>query len=114
VPDDGDAGRDARGAQPIRIDLHRTGGFGGIPVRGSIDLAALPREQAAELTDLIERVDFAALERGPADTRRPDEFRYDLSISYPDRRDHLVVGDSSAPPSLRALIARVLELAQRR
>jgi hypothetical protein len=102
------------GGQPFRIDLERTGGFAGIPLRGSVDVAALPPEQAGALADLVERVDFAALERQPAPQAWPDEFRYDLTVVRGDRRHHLVTGDRSATPELRELLARVVELAGRR
>lgn len=102
------------GDEPFRIELTRTGGFAGIRLHGVVDVGALPPEQAAALTDLVDRVDFAALERQPAQPARPDEFRYDLTVTRGDRRHHLVTGDRSASPELHALLARLVELAGRR
>jgi hypothetical protein len=102
------------GDRPFRIQLTRTGGFGGLRLDGAVDVEALPPEQAASLTELVDRVDLAGLERQPAGQAMPDEFRYDLTVIRGDRRHHLVVGDHSAPPELRALLARLVELTRRR
>lgn len=102
------------GDEPFRIELTRTGGFGGLRLDSAVDVGALPPEQAAALTDLVERVDLDALERQPAQQALPDEFRYDLTVVRGDRRHHVVVGDRGAPPELRALLARLVELAGRR
>jgi hypothetical protein len=101
------------GDRPFRMELERTGGFGGLRLHSSVDVGVLPPEQAAALTDLVDRVDFVALERRPAQQASPDEFRYDLTVARGDRRHHLVVGDRSAPPELRELLARLVELAGR-
>lgn len=102
------------GDEPFRIELTRTGGFGGLRLDGAVDVGALPPEQAAAVTDLVERVDLDALERQPVQQALPDEFRYDLTVVRGGRRHHVVVGDRGAPPELRALLARLVELAGRR
>jgi emfourin len=99
------------GDRPFRIDLTRTGGFGGLRLHGSVDVGTLPPEQAAALTDLVDGVDFAALEGQPVQKAWPDEFRYDLTIIRGDRHHHLIMGDRSVPPELRALLSRLVELA---
>jgi hypothetical protein len=102
------------GEGPIRVELTRTGGFAGVRLHSSANVDALPPEQAAALADLIDQVDFAALEGQPNQQAWPDEFRYDLTVIRGDRRHRVVIGDRSAPPELRALLARLVELAGRR
>jgi hypothetical protein len=99
------------GDRPFRMELTRTGGFAGLRLHSSVDVGALPPEQVTALTDLVDRIDFAALERQPVQQAWPDEFRYDLTVIRGDRRHHLVAGDRSVPPELRALLARLVELA---
>lgn len=101
------------GDRPFRMELTRSGGFGGLRLHSSVDVDALPLEQTAALTDLVDRVDLAALEQQPVQQAWPDEYRYELTVIRGDRRHHLVVGDRSAPPELRALLARLVELAGR-
>ena len=79
-----------------------------------MDVGALPPDQAADLTDLVDQADLAALEHRPSQQASPDEFRYDLTVLRDDRHHHLLVGDRSATPELRALLARLVELAGRR
>lgn len=97
--------------QPFRIELTRTGGFGGLRVHSTVDVGTLPPDQAAALTDLVDQV---ALARQPVEQAFPDEFRYDLTVLRGDRRHHLLVGDTGATPELRALLNRLVELAARR
>ena len=101
------------GDQPARFDLTRTGGFGGLRLHSTVDVAALPPEEAAALTDLLDQVDFDALERQPPQDPTPDEFSYDLTVTRGGRRHHVVVGDRGAPPELHAVLSAVVKLARR-
>lgn len=96
--------------EPFRIELTRTGGFGGIRLHGSLDVTGLAPAQAAALTQLVDQVDFDVLQRTPPQPTSPDEFRYDLTVTRGDRRHHLVMGDRNASPELHALLARLAQL----
>jgi hypothetical protein len=102
------------GDQLFRIELTRSGGFGGLRLHSTVDVGALPPDQAADLTGLVDQAGLAALERQPSQQASPDEFRYDLTVLRGDRHHHVVVGDRGATPELRALLARLVELAGRR
>jgi hypothetical protein len=98
------------GPRATRIDLTRTGGFGGLTLRGTVDLDSLPATQADELSDLLAAVDFATLDQAGMAEPRPDEFHYDMRVVSPQGIHHVLAGDSTAPPPLRALIAQVVAL----
>ncbi len=88
------------GHRATRIDLTRTGGFGGLTLRGTVDLDTLPAAEADELSDLLAAVDFAALDQAGTAEPRPDEFRYDVRVVSPQGTHHVLAGDSTAPPPL--------------
>jgi hypothetical protein len=99
--------------EPFHIELVRTGGFGGLRLRGAVDVNELPADQAATLTDLVDRADLAGAQAQPAPAAFPDEFRYDLTVTRGGSRQRLVTGDRSASPELRALLAQLVELTAR-
>jgi emfourin len=101
------------GEEPFRIELVRTGGFGGLRLQGTVDVNQLPAEQAAALTGLLDRAGLAGGRDRPARPAAPDEFRYDLTVIRGDTRQHLVTGDRDASPELRELLARLVELTGR-
>ncbi len=99
--------------QPVQIELTRSGGFAGRRLHVSLRSSDLPPEQAAAVSDLLERVDLPALASRPQTSpRRPDEFLYELSVAGGDRQDHLTVADHEVTPELRALVTRLVELAR--
>jgi hypothetical protein len=93
---------------PDRVEVVRTGGFAGIPRRGSIDLTgATPDER--------ERVDRAladlrsAAAKAPADAlARPDAFTYSVAAVGGGAREETVVPEHALPESARPLVDRAL------
>jgi hypothetical protein len=107
----------ADGTEHVRVELVRTGGFGGMELRGTLDTAQLPRPDAEDLAGLVEQVDFDSFGHGGAagdeaatGTRRavPDAFQYRLSVQRGGRRWSAVFDESQVPPELRPLLAKLV------
>lgn len=92
----------------MRIDLTRSGGYGGLTVRSSVDTAELEPEEAQALETLVDEVDWASL-AGPAPTPgTADRFSYRLTVTGADGQSEVVVGEASMTPALRRLVDDVL------
>jgi hypothetical protein len=102
-------------ADPIRIEVDRSGGFADRAVHAAIDTSSLPVDQAKEISDLVDRVDFAALAgRGPAQRHagRPDRFQYDLTVRQAGSTYRLSLPESDLPAELKELLGRVMAYGQ--
>lgn len=91
----------------MKIRIARTGGFAGLSLRATIDVDLLPPAERADVLRLAAEADLAAL---PADLRAaaPDRFRFELE--WDGMR--LAADEAAAPAPLRALFARLIDLAR--
>jgi hypothetical protein len=103
------------GDAPIRIDLLRSGGLGGFTVQTSADTRTLAREEARELTAMVDRLDFGDLARR---TRQPargaDRFHYELTVQQGAARHRVSLPESAVPAELRPLLAWLVARARGR
>jgi hypothetical protein len=94
---------------PIRIEVDRSGGFADRAVHAAIDTGTLPADQAKQISDLVDRVDFAALaEPGRRHATRPDRFQYDLTVRLGASTHRLSLPESALPAELKELLGRVM------
>ena len=91
---------------PLRVDIVRTGGFGGTSRRSSVQLASLPEQDARELGTALAKLEEEAASAGRSGSAR-DAFQYRLTITYPDHQRDVSLSDASASPEVRALLARL-------
>jgi hypothetical protein len=97
-------------AQRIHVEVERTGGFGGLVTTRSADTDSLPTDDARQLTELVDGLDFEALRHQPESTRSlPDAFQYDITISRGAENLRLRVRDPDVPAELRPLIHFVIQ-----
>ncbi len=97
-------------AQRIHVEVKRTGGFGGLVTTRSADTDSLSTEDARQLRDLVDGLDFEAMQHLPESTRSvPDAFQYDLVISRGAENLRLRVRDPDVPAELRPLIQFVMQ-----
>jgi len=98
----------------ITVELERTGGFGGLVTRRSLDTADLPAEEAARLRSLVAEADLDAA--GDAAARAtvpvPDAYHYRLTVVAGGRRWDLSLSDPQVPPDLRPLLRTILASAR--
>jgi hypothetical protein len=96
--------------QHVRVDVERTGGFGGLVTRGSADTDSLPAEESRELTRLVMDLDVEALRKAPSPTRTiPDAYEYDIVISMDGEQVTVHAQDPDLPGQLRPLLRFVLQ-----
>ena len=92
----------------IRVNLVRSGGFGGLSREGSLDTSALDPQAAREVVELVDRLDLPRLAQTPPAPGMPDGFQYDLTVERGDRQWQLSLAESQVAPELRPLLQRVL------
>ncbi len=96
--------------QRVRVDVERTGGFGGLVTRRSADTDSLPEADARELAQLVAALDLEALQKAPSPTRTvPDAYQYDIVISTGGDQVTLHAQDPDVPAQLRPLIRFVVQ-----
>ena len=100
----------------VRVELQRSGGVTGIPLKASVDTRDLEEPEAQELRALVDRADVPALaERssGPG-PGQPDRFEYELTVTIDDRPYQIRLGETEVTEKAKPLIQRLLDLARRR
>jgi len=96
-----------------KIQFERTGGFGGLRTAVTVDLSALPPEQAQQIQDLIESSTFFDLPSSPPMLGTgADQFYYRLTIAGQDREHSIETTDTAAPEGLRPLLRELTLLAR--
>ncbi|MGH9177172.1 MAG: protealysin inhibitor emfourin [Acidimicrobiales bacterium] len=102
------------GDKATRVNFQRSGGFGGVTLSKDIDTSELAEDEAAELEQLLDRVDFTA---DPAPQPRgggADRFQYDLTVERGGERYQLTCGEAQLTPELKELVDRLQAMARRR
>ena len=96
-----------------RIKFERTGGFAGMRIGADIDLDDLPEDQARELRELLDDVDFDELpEQLMGKQQMPDGFDYSITVES-DKRKHTVhTTDTSAPDKMQPLLELLYRIAR--
>jgi len=97
----------------MRIEFERTGGFAGMRLSTSVDVADLsPRDQEM-LESAVESADFFQLPR-QMNSAAPgaDRFQYHLVIEREGNCHEVEVGEAVIPDSLRPLIEHLSMLAR--
>jgi len=90
----------------IRVKLERSGGFGGLlPPPRTLDTAQLTEEAAREVAALVETAERA--EPVAPERKAPDATHYELTILREGRVRRLSFDDTTLPPEIRPLIARI-------
>lgn len=96
-----------------RIKFERTGGFAGIRIGADIDLDDLSEEQARELRELLDNVDFDELpEQLIGKTQMPDSFNYSITVESEKRKHTVQTTDASAPEKMQPLLELLYRIAR--
>jgi len=81
-----------------------------VPLRTSLDTAALPEDEAHEIEQLVEASNFFSLpETSPDPSSGADQFQYNLTVN----QHRVSMGETLVPDSLRPLLVRLTALARR-
>jgi len=97
-----------------KIKFERSGGFAGITLSSKLDPAALPEDEAEQARKLIDDANLFELPKQiKSRSPKPDSFEYKITIQEKSKRRTIVVGDQSAPASLKPLIDYLVERAKK-
>jgi hypothetical protein len=89
----------------IRLQLARSGGFGGLSLPVIVlDTSGRTRQYGEELARLLEQAERAPLRQAG---NVPDAMRYELTVSTGGAVRRLSFNDASATPELRRLMERI-------
>lgn len=93
----------------LRIELTRSGGFGGLTTKlGELDTSELPENDARAIADLVKKADVPKLAAAsPIRGTGADRFQYHLAVEDDAGRHELTVSEDQMPEELRPLIDRV-------
>lgn len=90
----------------MKIELERSGGFTGIPLRRSISSDNLPASEQTKLAGLVHASGFFDLPAEiPNSQPGADRFQYQISIEDGGVSHSVKVDEASLPDTLRPLIA---------
>ena len=99
--------------QVERIKFERTGGFAGMRIATDLKMDDLPVEQARQLSDLLEDLDFEELpEQMINKASMPDQFTYKITVQTKQREHTVITGDTSAPEKMQELLQLLNRLAR--
>ena len=101
----------------MRIDFHVDGGlaaFPGLARSVTIDCAALPHAQTAELRALVERARFFALPERISSKVKPDARAYTIAIDDGRQSRTVTVSEPVEDTALRELISALRDHARAR
>ncbi len=92
-----------------RLEFRRSGGIvAGNRLETSVDLDDAGDDEAAELAEMLERVDVADLaRRSPLRGSAADTYQYDLTVWRSGASEHVTIDQTQVPSELRAVIKRL-------
>lgn len=102
----------------MKIHFKRSGGFMGRPLQASLDMAALPEEEAQTLKAMLSEAEFFELPasenaEGTAATDTPDQMTYTVTVQADHEAHTVCVTDLDMPEAMRPLLRHLTVLARR-
>jgi hypothetical protein len=98
-----------------RITFERTGGFAGMRIAADFELDDLPEEQAEQLREMLDGVDFDELpENLMKGNPVPDGFTYSITVESDKGQHTITTSDASAPAKMQPLLELLYQIARQR
>jgi hypothetical protein len=98
-----------------RIKFERTGGFAGMRIATDFDLDDLPEEQADQLRELLDDVDFDELpEQLMGKDQIADAFTYSIAVESEKGKHTVHTSDTAAPEKMQPLLELLYRIARQR
>jgi emfourin len=95
-----------------RIKFERTGGFAGIRFAADIALADMPQEQAQQINDLLDELDFEKLpEQITGNPQMADGFTYSITLVTEKYEHTVTTSDTAAPQEMEPLLEILTQIA---
>jgi hypothetical protein len=96
-----------------RIKFERTGGFAGIRFAADIELDQVPKDQAKQIFDLLNDLDFDKLpEKILGSQQIPDGFTYSVTVVTGTREQTVTTTDMAAPEKMKPLLDLLTQIAR--
>ena len=97
-----------------RVKFERTGGFAGIRLAADIELDEMPEDQAHEIRELLDDMDFDELpEKILGDHQVADGFTYSITVESEKRGHTVMTDDTSAPEKMERLFEILTQIARK-
>jgi hypothetical protein len=104
----------AHGEAAMRIHFEQTGGIMGRKISLDLNSSDLSADELASLRQALDEVNFFSLPEELATRLVPDELHYLVTIETETITHSVRASDTSAPPTLSALIQNLSQLARTR
>jgi hypothetical protein len=98
----------------MRIHFEQTGGIMGRKVVLDLNVSDLPAEEVQILRQALDEANFFSLSEDLATRLVPDELQYAITVETETITHSVRTSDTSAPPTLSALIQNLSKLARTR
>ena len=96
-----------------RIKFERTGGFAGIRFAADFELDDLPENQAQQILELLDDMDFDELpEQMLGSQQVADGFTYSITVVTEKRQHTVNTSDTSAPQKMEPLLEILTQIAK--
>jgi len=96
-----------------RIKFERTGGFAGIRFAADFALDDLPKDQAHQILELLDEMDFDELpEQILGNQQVADGFNYSITVITEKRQQTVMTSDTSAPKKMQPLLEILTQIAK--
>ncbi len=100
----------------MKIYFERSGGFMGLPLKATLDTAALPSEEAEALEEMFQEADFFQLPPAEEDERmvaEADQMTYTVKVVEGPAVHTVCVTDSDTPEGMQPLLRHLTLMARR-
>jgi emfourin len=96
-----------------RIQFERTGGFAGIRFAADFELDDLPKDQARQILELLDDMDFNGLpEQILGGQQVADGFSYSITVVTEKRQHSVTTSDMAAPKKMEPLLEILTQIAK--
>jgi len=96
-----------------RIKFERTGGFAGIRFAADFELDDLPKDQAHQILELLDEMDFDELpEKILGKQQIADGFNYSITVITEKRQKTVMTSDTAAPKKMEPLLELLTKIAR--
>jgi hypothetical protein len=96
-----------------RIKFERTGGFAGIRFAADFELDDLPKDQAHQILELLDDLDFDELpENLTVENNVADGFSYSITVESEKKQHTVSTNESSAPKKMEPLLEILTQIAK--
>jgi hypothetical protein len=97
----------------MRIQFERSGGFTGMVFEANIEINDLPEDEAQEIRQLIDSINFFTLpSRLEDESPRSDQFQYKITIETKEQTHTVETSDHAAPQEMKELLQKLTILAR--